>query len=129
MLKKQLLSFCIVGAAAFLVHYFCVVYIVETWDVAPLKANIIGFSTAFPVSYWGHYKWTYNRAQVSHKHALPKFFFVASAGFALNEFTYSLLLDLTRLAYNVALFVTLVTVALSTFIFSKFWAFRGKKAC
>lgn len=124
MLKKQLMRFGLIGLAALSVHLLTVMLLVRTWEIPPLGANVVGFLLAFQISYWGHYKWTFTAGQVSHKKASLRFFILAVSNFCLNEFMYASLLQATPLPYDVALFVVLIFISASTFILSKFWAFR-----
>jgi len=124
MLKKQLMRFGLIGLAALSVHLLTVMLLVRTWEIPPLGANVAGFLLAFQISYWGHYKWTFTADQVSHKKASLRFFILAVSNFCLNEFMYAGLLQATPLPYDVALLAVLIFISASTFILSKFWAFR-----
>lgn len=124
MLKKQLLRFGLVGCTALGIHLLSVMMMVTTWGVPPLGANIIGFLLALQVSYWGHYKWTFTADHVPHKRASLRFFILAISNFCLNELMYTVLLQTTPLSYDTALLMVLIFISVSTFILSKFWAFR-----
>jgi putative flippase GtrA len=124
MLKKQLMRFGLIGLTALSVHLLSVMLLVRTWEIPPLGANVLGFLLALQVSYWGHYKWTFTADHVSHKRAGLRFFIIALSNFGINEIMYAGLLHTTHLPYDFALLMILIFMAVSTFILSKFWAFR-----
>jgi putative flippase GtrA len=124
MVKKQLVRFGIIGLIALGVHLSSVMILVNLLGIVPLIANIIGFLIAFQISYWGHYKWTFEANHVSHKTAFVRLFTMASCNFILNESLYAGLLYKTKLPYDLALFIVLVFISALTFIISKFWVFR-----
>jgi putative flippase GtrA len=118
----QLARFGVVGIAAMAVHWVVVALIVPL-GVTPLLANVIGFATAFNVSYFGHRNWTFTSSD-GHATTLTRFLGVAIASFVLNELMYSVLLRYTALDYRIALLLVLVAVAALTFVLSRYWAFR-----
>lgn len=122
-LSRQIPQFIVVGGLAAAVHLGMVMLIVPL-GLTPLLANVIGFLTAFQVSYWGHRNWTFSSHNAPHRSALPRFFGVACVGFGLNEILFYLLLRFTPLPYPIALFLVLLAVAALTFVSSRYWAFR-----
>lgn len=120
----QLSRFIGVGITAMIVHWL-VVRLLVPLGVPPLIANIFGFAVAFNVSYFGHRKLTFRAEELSHSRTLPRFATVALGSFAVNETLYALLLFLTPLSYDLALFIVLGSVAVLTYIFSRFWAFAA----
>lgn len=111
---------------AMAVHWLMVRLLVPA-GLAPLIANVIGFAVAFNVSYFGHRNWTFG-STANHGDTFWRFLTVALASFALNEVLYFMLLRFTRLNYEIALAIVLVTVAVLTFVLSKTWAFRHTQA-
>lgn len=120
----QFLRFLMIGGLAFSVHFLAVKQCVGQWNIHPLLANILAFLLAFQVSYWGHSQWTFEASHLPYKQTVLRFFAVACTGFLLNETLYAMLLHMTALSYDVALILVLIITAVSTFIFSKLWAFR-----
>lgn len=106
-----------------LVHWLVVVVLVPL-GLVPLLANVIGFLTAFLVSYSGHRHFTFCAATQPHRQVLPRFFIVACTSFCLNELMYFILLRYTVLGYSASLAIVLVSVAAFTFILSRQWAFQ-----
>lgn len=119
----QLFRFGITGTTAALVNFFSVVLIVEYAHLQPLVANIFAFLLAFNVSYFGHRFWTFGHK--SHgRESLPKFFTISITCFFLNEGLFALLLAKTQLHYTWALIITILIVAILSFVLSKLWAFK-----
>jgi putative flippase GtrA len=79
---------------------------------------------AFFVSFAGHRLLSFKDAATSVATSLGRFAVTALAGFASNEFIFSLLLRALNLPALLALFVALVFAAGQTFLFSRYWAFR-----
>jgi len=96
-------------------------------DIHPLIANIIAFIIAFQVSFFGHFKWSFKHSNREKRSAMTRFFILALAGFIINEFLFAILITHTPLPEKPALLIVLITVAVGTFLFSKFWAFSHQK--
>lgn len=123
-LIKQVFRFGGVGLSALILHWCTVLILVSFWEQRPLVANAFAFLLAFQLSYWGHRHWTFQGSSLSHKKSLFRFLLVAIFGFILNQTLFSALLSFSNLPYPIALLIVLIIVSFSTFIFSKFWAFR-----
>jgi len=116
--------FIAVGLTAALVHALVVWGLVAATAMAPLIANVGGFLVAFWVSFFGHRYLSFTHGRHSPwQRALPRFALVAGLAFAANELFYAALLIFTPLPYMAALILVLGTVAVGTYILSRFWAF------
>ncbi|WP_137718550.1 GtrA family protein [Methylobacillus flagellatus] len=116
--------FTLVGIAAALVHYAVAVSL-EAWQLTPSWANVCGFALAFPVSYIGHRRWSFAQQAASHGQALPRFLAVAIAGFAANQLLLiSLLHGYSWLPFWLVLGLVMVVIAVSTYVLSRYWAFK-----
>lgn len=130
MSKKHMQSvswFTIIGALAALTHFIVAVSFEHNTILTPAHANIVGFMAAFPVSYFGHRAFSFAGQDSSHSHALPRFLFVAVLGFLGNQTLVLTALRYTQLPFWFVLGVVMVLVAVSTYLLSKFWAFKGTK--
>ncbi|MDE2401067.1 MAG: GtrA family protein [Burkholderiales bacterium] len=116
--------FVLVGIAAAAVHYMVALLINGVLGVPPAWANPLAFVTAFPVSYVGHRVFSFPQARLPHRQALPRFMTVAVSSFVGNQALLLVLLQQLAWPFWFALGVTLVTVALATYVFSRYWAFR-----
>lgn len=112
-----------VGTLAAGVHYM-VALLAHHQGWAPANANWLGFFCAFPVSYFGHRLWSFRGTQASHQQAFFRFFSVALLGFLANQALLWLALTYTSLPFWFVLGSVMVAVAVSTWLLSRFWAFR-----
>lgn len=124
---SSLVWFGLVGASAAAVHFGVVWLLVSQWQLPALLANVLGFATAFGVSFLGHHRLSFAAQRASGRQALPRFALVALLGFASNELLYALLLSL-GMEYRLALVLVLVAVAAMTWLLSRHWAFRPQRA-
>lgn len=121
----RVLRFGAVGLLAAAVHYWVVIGLVELLQIAPLKANVGGFSVAFWFSYIGHRHWTFaDHSPASAGSSFMRFLATALLGFFLNQFLFYLLLQHVRLPYFISLAIVVVVVAVMTYVLSRLWAFR-----
>lgn len=124
-ISNQLFFFISIGASSALVHIVTVLNLVTQLALSPLLANIIAFLIAFNVSYIGHKYLTFSELDNHKQLSLPHFFLVASSGGIINEGLYYLILHYTHINYLIALVLVLATVAIYSFILSRFWACRS----
>lgn len=122
-LTRSVTWFACIGALAALVHYVVAVGLEGYLQIVPAWANIWGFVCAFPVSYIGHRTWSFPESNKAHQHTLPRFLSVAVLGFLANQTLVLLSLRYTTLPFWLVLAVVMVVVAVSTYLFSRFWAF------
>lgn len=125
-LKRSAYWFIAVGASAALVHYIVAVVIEHFSLATPALANIIGFCSAFPVSYFGHRSLSFAQQDTIHQQALPRFLIVAITGFCANQTLLLFCLQYTKLPFWLALGLVMVIIAVSTYMLSRYWAFKAK---
>ena len=101
--------------------------LVSTEYLTPLVANVAGWLVAFMVSFAGHYQLTFRHQRGHVKDAIWRFFLLSAMGFAINETSYAVLLEQTRLPYELLLAIILVAVAAFTFLASRLWAFKASR--
>jgi len=123
-LAAQIGWFVIVGCAAAATHWAVAVACVAAGGLDPLLANVVGWLTAFCVSFAGHYRLTFRHQHAPLPRAARRFFAVSALGFAVNEAAYALLLHTTGIRYDVLLALILIGIAVLTFILGRCWAFR-----
>lgn len=122
-LKHSVSWFLVVGALAALVHYIVAVTLEGWFDVKPAWSNILGFCSAFPVSYVGHRTFTFADKTKPHHQAFPRFLLVAVLGFLANQTLVLLALHFTMMPFWLVLALVMLLVAVSTYVLSKYWAF------
>jgi putative flippase GtrA len=113
----------LVGAVATAVHFGVVMALVAGGVSRPLVANPIAWTVAFSVSFWGHWRLSFRNQRAPVWRSARRFFVVSIAGLALNQAIYAVLLHLGW-RYDIALAATLAAVAVSTYLASRYWAFR-----
>ncbi len=119
--------FTIVGALAALTHFIVAVGFEYSALLTPSHANIAGFIAAFPLSYIGHRKFSFAKHTAKHSEALPRFLSVAVLGFLANQTLVLNGLQYTKLPFWLVLGLVMVIIAISTYLLSHHWAFKGGK--
>ncbi|MDP3677828.1 MAG: GtrA family protein [Methylotenera sp.] len=122
---QSLSWFTVIGIIAAAVHYVIAVGLEWSHLLPPTQANIIGFLTAFPVSYFGHRKLSFSSHSATHKQAFPRFLAVAVTGFIANQSLVIGALRFTQLPFWLVLGFVMVVIAISTYLLSRYWAFKG----
>ncbi len=121
----RLFRFGMVGLLATATHAAILWALVETVQMRPSIATVIGFLVAFNVSYFGHYYFTF-RSTESHRRALPGFAATATAGAVLNWLIFVIGADVLTWNYWIAFGISIVTVPIFVFFVSRRVAFdRG----
>jgi putative flippase GtrA len=121
--QRSISWFTLVGIAAAGVHYL--VAIVAEYFYPAACANVLGFLCAFPVSYIGHRKLSFAQQKSAHRQAFPRFFAIACTGFAINQSLVLSGLHFTHLPFWLVLGLVMVIVAVSTYLLSRYWAFKA----
>jgi putative flippase GtrA len=124
--QRGLAWFIAVGCTAAAVHFGAVVGLVQGLGMPPLVANVAGWLVALGVSTIGHLRLSFAHQQAPAARAARRFFAVSAIGFSVNEAVYATLLGWSGIGYRLALAVTLVAVAVGTYLLSRHWAFRGR---
>ena len=122
-LGVQVARFAIVGVGATLTHVLIVLMLVENGLLHPFWANLIAFSTALFVTYFGNHQWVFE-LRGEHEHYFPKFIVIALLGLALNQGIVYLVVDSLGWDYRISLFLVVTAVPALTFALNRFWAFR-----
>ena len=123
--QKSATWFTVVGACAAVTHYLVAVGLTHIINQHPAWCNLLGFMFAFPVSYIGHRKFSFPNQNASNRQALPRFLSVALTGFIANQGLVVLGLRYTSLPFWILLGIVMVVVALSTYLLSRYWAFKS----
>jgi putative flippase GtrA len=115
--------FVAVGCVAAAVHWSVVVALVSQLGARPLVANVFGWLVALVVSFSGHHRLTFREHGSPVVRSAARFVAVSAGGFAVNETAYALLLQASRLRYDVLLAGVLLAVAVATYLLSRHWVF------
>lgn len=124
----RLMRFGLIGVSAAAIHYVSAILLVELAGLTPLHANVSAFAIAFWCSYFGHRHWTFaDRRGGNAVTVFLRFLITALFGFVLNQWLFYLLLTYLNLLYFVSLAIVMVTVATSTYLLNRLWAFRAEQ--
>ena len=123
-ISAQLLWFLLIGSVAAATHWLVTIIAVEIGDLRPAAANGIGWMFAFFVSFSGHYNCTFRHQPKTLIAAIRRFACVSVVGFMINEVAFVLLLQYTALPYYGNLALVLISIAVLTFLLSRYWAFN-----
>lgn len=125
-LLYQYVKFSIVGVAATATHIAVFASTIELLDLEPMQANLTAFCVAFGVSLLGHRNWTFwtDKPRPDVVATAVRFAGVAAFGLGLNSAVVFLTTETLELPYVYALVPMATLVPISTFLLSRFWAFR-----
>jgi putative flippase GtrA len=130
-LLLQYARFGVVGLSATIVHSVLYLLLAGSLGISPFIANLLAFSVAVLVSYFGHFQWTFRNENgagtatdmvVTTK--LARFVVVAVIGLVLNSLAVYSVVDVMGLAYGYALIPMVGLVPIVVFVLSKLWVFR-----
>lgn len=116
--------FGIIGVLAALTHYAIVILLFEYWHVNLALANLLAFTIAFWVSFFGHHHFTFQVGQISYKKTLPKFVIVAVLGFVFNETCLLTFHSLFQVSVSILVVIAIFLTAIFTFLLNRFFAFQ-----
>lgn len=110
----RILRFGIVGLGATATHVGVLFALVELAGLHPELANPVAFVAALPVSYLGHYHWTY-RAAGAHGETALRFVAVSGSSFAVSQATLAAVAALDG-PYQLAVAIFVVLVPATNFV-------------
>lgn len=122
----EIARFGIVGLSATFVHLGVAYLLAHNFDISLLLINLIAFCTAFLVSFYGHYHWTF-QGQGSKRESFPKFLIIAVSGFLASTALLSLLIKFNISTDFIKLTISIFIIPVVTYTLSKTWAFRSTK--
>ncbi len=120
----QISRFGIIGVSATIVHYAVALLMNEFFGLPPLWSNLIAFLSAWPVSYFGNYFWTFG-ATGSHRESFVRFGVAAICGLLLSQFIVWVVAENMGFALRYALIPALLLVPVFSFAMSRFWVFAS----
>lgn len=121
-MRRELLTFLIVGAAATLTHITVAISLESFFAFQPQLANLCGYLSAVGVSYLGHGRLTF-RAANNHAARAPRFVVVSLIGLAVGSGLVEILAVRNQVPFAYVMIIAGAAVASTTFVLSKFWAF------
>lgn len=119
----RLFRFGVVGIGATVTHATILWALVESVNMRPSIATVIGFLVAFNVSYFGHYYFTF-RSTEPHRRALPGFALTAVVGAVLNWLIFVIGTEILTWNYWIAFGISILLVPLFVFFVARRLAFE-----
>jgi len=128
----QLIRFGIIGLMTTFVHLSIFVAAIEYAELSGSISNLIAFSAAVIVSFFGHYFYSFkdqlgdtNDARgLIHMPAFLKFCLVSTGGFLLNSLIAWSIVDSLNMDYWIAVIMMMTVTPITIFLLSKYWVFR-----
>lgn len=121
---RQGATFAFIGLAATAVHVMAALSVRRGFQASPLEANLVGYSAAVLVSYFGNARFTFGNAALQ-RGQFARFLAVSLFGLALNQAITFVAVDRFGLDFRLALGVVVVVVPAVSFVLSRIWAFRA----
>lgn len=121
----RLIRFGIVGVAATLTHVLVLTGLVELLGADPRLANLAAFAVAVPVSYVGHYYWSFGSSH-PHGETMLRFVVVAAASLVSSQGLMLLALDVAGAGYGVGIALMVVVMPLVNFLVQQALVFRRR---
>lgn len=122
----QLVRFAAVGATATCAHY--VLALLTSGWVGIYSANLLGYSVAVGISYFGHQRFSFRIAanDIYHRQQMPRFLVGSLTGLALSYLVLALARILLGAPDWLALAAAVALVPIYTFAFNKLFVFRSR---
>jgi putative flippase GtrA len=118
----RLARFSIVGVVATVLHIGVAMIAVAAAGANPTVAAMIGFTAAFAVSYFGHFRFTF-AASGRHRDYLLKFAVSSLASLVLSTGMVWVATAILGIDYKPALFALAVIVPVCNYLVNRFWVF------
>jgi putative flippase GtrA len=120
---RQGATFAFIGLAATAVHVVAALSVRRGLQASALEANLIGYSVAVLVSYFGNARFTFGKAALQGDQ-FARFLAVSLFGLALNQAITFVAVNRLGLDFRLALGVVVIVVPAVSFGLSRIWAFR-----
>ncbi|WP_424831814.1 GtrA family protein [Ruegeria sp.] len=119
---RSVVTFVVTGGIVTAVHVAVGLMAHHFAGLDPFNANLVAYSVAFFVSYFGHRNYSFRspgRIQTS----MPKFFVISVINLFLNQIIVFTVSDMLGQPYWASLAVMIAIVPTFTYVMSKIWAF------
>ena len=126
-LLREINLFVLVGLCATACHYLTALAAGHYLRLGPMTATFAGYLGSVGVSYLGNSRLTFRRPAL-HGPQFARFATISLAGLAINQAIVFVCAHLWGWPLKLALIPVVIVVPASTFVMSKFWAFRAHVA-
>jgi putative flippase GtrA len=120
---REINVFAVVGVVATACHAGAALAAQHFLKLGPMSASLIGYVSSVGVSYLGNSLFTFRRPAL-HGPQFMRFAAISLAGLAINQSIVFVATHLFGWPLKLALVPVVLIVPGSTFLMSKFWAFR-----
>ncbi len=114
--------FSLVGILTTTIHITVVWTLLSMTLLPVLVANTIAFTSAFGISFAGHYLWTFG-SPGSPRKAMVRFLTISAAAFFLNSILLGTILEMGWFNPTLAVIGSAAVIPIITFLASRFWGF------
>jgi putative flippase GtrA len=121
---REINVFAVVGVIATACHYATALGAHHFLALAPMSATFAGYVASVGVSYFGNSLFTFRRPAL-HGPQFIRFAVISLAGLAINQTIVFITTRRFGWPFYEALIPVVLIVPASTFVMSKFWAFRA----
>ncbi len=122
-LRRQILTFAVIGVVATAVQYLLLATLVESFGVDPVLGSVVGFTVSALLNYRLNHFFTFGGAAL-HSMALPRFLIVAAIGLGLNTSVMVFFYAIIGVHYLISQVAATVIVFLWSFTGNRLWSFR-----
>ncbi len=120
----QFLKFALVGGVATATHVLAALLFFFAAGIDAFTANLMGFVSAWLLSYGGNRYWTFS-ASGPHRVTAPKFLLVSLVGLLFNMAIIYVASDVLALPFWLSLAIVVAVVPILQFAASRYWVFVG----
>ena len=121
----QVGRFAVVGVAATLCHYAVAVALAGGAGAPVQVAHVAGFLSAVPVSFLGHYHWTF-ASRTRYARAARRFFAVAVAAFLVSAVVLQMLTRLATWDVAVEFLVCVLVIPAASYVINRMFVFSPR---
>lgn len=123
---RQLVKFSLVGSINFVVDLGLTNLLVLIGHLSPGLAGYLGTAVALGTSFILNRQWTFRVREGELTTQAGRFLIINGIGALINAITYTLLLNLTTLWYNLAKLLAIGSSGLWNFFMTKYWVFSQR---
>jgi putative flippase GtrA len=124
---RQIQSFVLVGISATACSVAVALAANRLLGLGPQIANLVGYAASVGISYFGNSRFTF-RSPALHGGQFARFATISLAGLLVSQGTVYLFTRCLGWSFTLAQIPVVLIVPASTFLMSKFWAFRTRAA-
>jgi putative flippase GtrA len=124
----RLLRFGIVGVAATATYFVIATFSVEAMGTSPTLGSVFGYAGGYPVSYFGHRRYTFRAHTGSHQTQAIRFAVVTALNFSVYTSGVWVLTEVLALHHRLAFLAVSVAVPVLSYLMNRIWTFAPSAA-